>query len=1355
MQAVHQVSRPLVTRAHLWTAVAGAALVTGAWWLRSPSVRYLVASIAATGLATVVALRLPRPARRWAVGAVGTLLLFGAVAFVAQCDLDRIERDWPRYRATLVSRGEAALSDEVGVAAAALRDLAARALVAPAEPRRAFDVLAGAVGRHAERGVVLYRAGRPVAWAGRIQLSPDSLSAALGAQEGAFYVTLYAVAERGDARAVATAVISADPPADRLIPAVANRIARRIGLHAIEVSVPDAGHGDAGDWGVAYAPAGDTVLLARAVPPGREEARLLALERVRLVGLVLAALGVFLFLIATWRHERTLGWRLAPLAIALAGVALAPLSTFSSLSVLFDPTVYYVELGGPFTASVGALAGAAAVVLLGLLLVLQARSRFRSRRVAFLVVAAIMGGGPSVLRALSRGVSPPPGGVPDQLWLAWEISLCLAAASLLVAAAAAGGTLVGRRGGLPSFVAPALAALAAFLGPLVLEAPGTWPQWYTVLWIVSIGALALTRRHRWSVFSAATVAALGATTLTWNAGVRGRTALANRDVAGLTAEPPDVVAVLERFGDVIAAQDVPQSAAELVQVYMQSDLVGSGYPVALASWLPTGAPAARVALDPITAPAQEVERLVAGARDTGQRRLAALPAMPGTVLALAVPHRTGGVTTVLVAPRTRLIPDNPFNALLGLEARESGPPPYTISLADPDAGVPLGAGSTRWYRNGSELHGDRLVRTAAGLKRAHIEIELPSQASLVQRGTLVVLLDLVVIAALGMLSALPEPAFWRWMRVRVRRRIHSYRARLTLVLFGFFVLPAFVFALWSYSRLQSEDRQSRELVVREMLRGVVGSDRGIPGGRAEGDADRQGTPLLVYRSGELRQATDPLFDALAPTGRFLPPPAQRALREGHEVYTSVTEVVGGAKSLFGYLATATPSGDPIVIAAPARGREAVLDQRRRDLGVLVLFVTVLGALAALGLSRTASRSLAQPIGRLRRAALAIAAGEREPPLAGRPPEEFEPVFSAFRRMAADLGASRSALEAAQRRTSAVLRNVASGVVAISADGVITLANPRAETLLGRVLPAGIAIRDVSAALADRVQAFLAHGAEEHELELVLGGRQLQARLTRLADGGSGAVLTLDDVTELARAQRVLAWGEMARQVAHEIKNPLTPIRLGVQHLKRAYADARGDFDQILERNAQRILAEIDRLDEIARNFSRYGTAPAERLPATAVDVVAIVRNVVELERLGRGEIEWRLVGTDGPLFALARPDELHEVLLNILENARFAEATRVEVRCGRQDARVVLEVADNGRGIPAAVLPRIFEPHFSTRTSGSGLGLAVSRQLVEGWGGGVAIASTEGEGTTVRIELVVTAPPPPSEPGATEPRAKP
>src|SRR5205085_11317257 len=228
-----------------------------------------------------------------------------------------------------------------------------------------------------------------------------------------------------------------------------------------------------------------------------------------------------------------------------------------------------------------------------------------------------------------------------------------------------------------------------------------------------------------------------------------------------------------------------------------------------------------------------------------------------------------------------------------------------------------------------------------------------------------------------------------------------------------------------------------------------------------------------------------------------------------------------------------------------------------------------------------------------------------------------------------------------------------------------------------------------ARLATLVSGFLRSTSDDEEFELEVDQQQMRGRLTRLSRGG--AVVTLDDVTDLARAERVLAWGEMARQIAHEIKNPLTPIRLGVQHLRRARSDPRVNFDTVLNENVRRILAEIDRLDEIARSFSRYGSAPADLPPPVSIDVGAVLKDVVGLEQMGAGKVKWQLRGADRPAWAMARKDELRDVLLNVFENARHAGARHVEITLREEDRRLMIETRDDGAGISVAVLPRIFE----------------------------------------------------------------
>jgi nitrogen fixation/metabolism regulation signal transduction histidine kinase len=255
------------------------------------------------------------------------------------------------------------------------------------------------------------------------------------------------------------------------------------------------------------------------------------------------------------------------------------------------------------------------------------------------------------------------------------------------------------------------------------------------------------------------------------------------------------------------------------------------------------------------------------------------------------------------------------------------------------------------------------------------------------------------------------------------------------------------------------------------------------------------------------------------------------------------------------------------------------------------------------------------------------------------------------------------------------------------------------------------------------------------------GRVIRLSLRRLPveEGARGAVLVLADVTDEIRSARVLAWGEMARQVAHEIKNPLTPIKLAVQHVRRAWADGRDDFGDILDRNVESVLREIDRLGEIARAFSRFGTPAESTEPLEPVEVRRVAEDTLALYRGGDDGIAYRLeIDGDAPR-ALAREGELREVLVNLLENARAALDGSGEVRISAGPAGggawVRIDVSDTGEGIAPEQLPRIFEPRFSTRTSGTGLGLAIVRRMVESWGAGITVDSTPGEGTTVHLRL--------------------
>ena len=298
----------------------------------------------------------------------------------------------------------------------------------------------------------------------------------------------------------------------------------------------------------------------------------------------------------------------------------------------------------------------------------------------------------------------------------------------------------------------------------------------------------------------------------------------------------------------------------------------------------------------------------------------------------------------------------------------------------------------------------------------------------------------------------------------------------------------------------------------------------------------------------------------------------RGLALEDELEVTTDERAAGRPVRVGYLVVAP--GPPAAfgtLAVPQLLDDERVRQQQEDLAYVLVLAILVGVVAAVVLAGLAAGTLARPVAALRDAAVAVGRGVSVPAFPPGAPLEFTPVLSAFERMASDVRRSQGALEEARRRTAQVLANVATGVVAVDSDLRVTMANPRAEELLGTALEPGDLLRRTAAPVWepvwDAVAAFLAAGAAGiAEREFEVAGRQIRVQLAALGPSPDGCVVALDDATQLARAARVIAWGEMARQVAHEIKNPLTPIRLGIQHLQRARGGA-ADFDRTLQETA--------------------------------------------------------------------------------------------------------------------------------------------------------------------------------------------
>ncbi len=1344
-----------------WVVCAVVSTIALASWQEAHGWRML--AIAAVGsLGATVTLRWVRSPRIWALGAVLFLWLAIAISARETARLDRFERDWAGWssdereaRGQRVARSLTDVSTALQLATADA--VADTSLIEALENGTAspYALRPPPIEGKVESALLIFKRGRLLARAGQSHtpILPEGPAQTL-LVPGPFHTSLVsrAVSANGELQAVAVALVSSAAPADRFARSLTQVLAGRLSIDRTIIEPPDSSRVDPGSTVmlVVDGPRRLARVVSLAYTQGESEQQLTQRAHVRT--LLPLAIAMLLVLVTAWRRPARTVHRVVTTLGLLRAVMVAQLSLLSNFSPIFDPSTYFASMGGALTANIAALLISASAALATLFLILRSRIVLRSRVAAALLVLLVAGLGPFLLRDLARGIQLPQSGVGPRLWMAWQLGLALAGASLMLAGATAGQVALGRARGVPPLTAPLLAVISATLAPVLWQAPGAWPAWYPIGWVLAIGALALTRRGVALVLSAAVVAGAGAATLTWGQVARARMELAQHDLPRISVVDPNAEKLLSRFATALAENPrPPQESDAMLRNFASTDLAKAGYPARISRWIPTqlAVPVTEIALTPLSDSLHTLEafaRIADFVRQVGAVQIYKVDDGPTTILVAGVPASDGSVTTIAVPPRTGLLPIDPFASLTGITGAAGREPAYRLTLAasspEDSATQPL-----LWRRRGTTMHGDGIIGGGEGARRVHVEVELRGLDVLLPRGALLVLLDLAVVMLLWGTSAMADGAFGRWLRVRRARWARSYRVRLSLALLAFFIAPAAIFTAWSWYRLQDDDASARELLVREALR-VAAVD--VNRGELSISAASAGTPLFLYQDGQLIAASDRLLEALAPLGRLLPVSLEAEDFGADDLFATRRQAIAGREALVGF--RRVPQFDATgVLSTPARGDEFALDARRADLGVLLLFVTSLGALAAVWSSGVAARSLARPVRALREAALSIAAGGEDPSLGAAPASEFAPVYRAFGRMAKDLTISRAALEAAQRRTDAVLQNVASGVLALSPDGAIVIANPRAEELLRvsvRAPGATLGLLPTKFdALTARCREFLSaadgSGSNEDAFDVAVDGRQLRARLTRLP---GGAVLTLDDVTELATAQRVLAWGEMARQIAHEIKNPLTPIRLGVQHLRRAFRDGRGDFGAILDTNVTRVLAEIDHLDEIARAFSRYGTAPADREAAVRVDVLAAVRDVLALERLGEGEVRWHLEtddgsevvngnGADGDWRALARHDELKEVLLNVLENARHAQATDVTVRIARRDQRVHISVLDNGTGVAPEVIGRVFEPHFSTSTSGSGLGLAISRRLIEGWGGSITLQSAPGAGATVEIVL--------------------
>jgi two-component system, NtrC family, nitrogen regulation sensor histidine kinase NtrY len=427
-----------------------------------------------------------------------------------------------------------------------------------------------------------------------------------------------------------------------------------------------------------------------------------------------------------------------------------------------------------------------------------------------------------------------------------------------------------------------------------------------------------------------------------------------------------------------------------------------------------------------------------------------------------------------------------------------------------------------------------------------------------------------------------------------------------------------------------------------------------------------------------------------------------------------------------------------------------------SLSYLALAMLVLLGAVWLGLSN-ASR-IAEPIGRLADAARRVAAGDLGVRVsAGGDRDEVDSLAAAFNRMTSQLEAQRAELVKARQEaedrsqfTQAVLGGVSAGVIGVDRDGRITAANRSAYALLGLGddIIDGRRLVDVSPVLGELLNT--PTPSEETvaiRIDIDRAGTpaQISVRMSPVADGG-GLVMTFDDMTKLIAAQRQEAWKDVARRIAHEIKNPLTPIQLSAERLQRKYHSEITSDPETFQRCTDTILRQVHDIGRMVDEFSSFARMPT---PIMAfADMAEIAKDVGFAQRLSHQDVRVEVEGCEEPIGLVCDSRLIGQVLTNLLKNAaegvqarraRDGEPKegRVTLRLRDLEYGVQFEVTDNGLGFPVHERARLIEPYVTTRSKGMGLGLAIVARIVEDHGGILELDDAPGPapGAVVRFVL--------------------
>jgi two-component system nitrogen regulation sensor histidine kinase NtrY len=418
----------------------------------------------------------------------------------------------------------------------------------------------------------------------------------------------------------------------------------------------------------------------------------------------------------------------------------------------------------------------------------------------------------------------------------------------------------------------------------------------------------------------------------------------------------------------------------------------------------------------------------------------------------------------------------------------------------------------------------------------------------------------------------------------------------------------------------------------------------------------------------------------------------------------------------------------------------------------LLMVTLLIVFSATWFGLRLSKDITVPIKDLAEATHRIASGDLNFRIQMKAADEIGMLVQSFNQMTGDLQVSRSELEQRKKYMEIVLKNVSAGVISIDEKENVTTINTSAEQMLeirgevvlekkfSEVLPKEYVgqikrlLDELKSSRKDSIERQVIVNLEGKSLSLLIN-------LTTLRDEerkSLGVVAVFDDLTQLIKAQRMAAWREVARRIAHEIKNPLTPIQLSAQRLRKRYLDKLQPDGTVFDECTRTIVKQVEELKGMVNEFSNFARMPASQ--PTPNHLNEIIQEALVLFQEVQKQVHFEFIPNDIPVLHVDR-DQIKRVMINLIKNSLAAIKNegkiRIQTSYDPKIQTVRLEVSDNGCGIPDEDKGRLFEPYFSTKKSGTGLGLTIVNAIISDHNGYIRVRDNKPQGTTFLIELPV------------------